>query len=187
MSDFERYALQTHERVGPCLRREADEWIERGWVQVDGAVAILGLKVLPNQTITIDPRARKEQARRLTVILHKPMAMSAGRPKKAIRLPRAADAGESVARGQGVLGKTRGTAAGVPATRGAKAGPLRRQDLWVSRPRGASISIRPGCCDDADGRVAKLLIGEDSEIEKEYLVRVRYTRSGKLPAENLRA
>jgi 23S rRNA pseudouridine2604 synthase len=37
-----------------------------------------------------------------------------------------------------------------------------------------------------DGRIAKLLIGEDSAIEKEYLVRVRYTREGTLPEEGLR-
>ncbi|MCX7160625.1 MAG: S4 domain-containing protein, partial [Proteobacteria bacterium] len=30
--------------LGLASRREADEWIERGWVKVDGTVAILGLK-----------------------------------------------------------------------------------------------------------------------------------------------
>ncbi|HEX8954647.1 MAG TPA: pseudouridine synthase, partial [Burkholderiaceae bacterium] len=37
-----------------------------------------------------------------------------------------------------------------------------------------------------DGRVAKQLIGEDSNIEKEYLVRVKYTRPGSLPESDLR-
>ena len=36
-----------------------------------------------------------------------------------------------------------------------------------------------------DGRVAKQLIGEDSDIEKEYLVRVEPTASGTLTAESL--
>jgi 23S rRNA pseudouridine2604 synthase len=36
-----------------------------------------------------------------------------------------------------------------------------------------------------DGRVAKKLIGETTEIEKEYLVRVRYTKAGKLPDADL--
>ena len=48
--------------LGLASRREADEWIERGWVLVDGAVAVLGIKVLPHQKITIDGRARTEQA-----------------------------------------------------------------------------------------------------------------------------
>ncbi|MGV3654653.1 MAG: pseudouridine synthase, partial [Noviherbaspirillum sp.] len=37
-----------------------------------------------------------------------------------------------------------------------------------------------------DGRIARRLIGEDSAIDKEYLVRVRYTRPGKLPDADLR-
>jgi 23S rRNA pseudouridine2604 synthase len=37
-----------------------------------------------------------------------------------------------------------------------------------------------------DGRIAKQLIGEDSDIEKEYLVRVRYTQGGRLPDADLK-
>ena len=41
--------------TGYCSRREADEWISRGWVRVDGKViSELGTKILPNQRITID-------------------------------------------------------------------------------------------------------------------------------------
>ncbi|MDK4591660.1 S4 domain-containing protein, partial [Kingella kingae] len=34
-----------------CSRREADSYIEQGWVKVNGAVAVLGQKVLPNDRI----------------------------------------------------------------------------------------------------------------------------------------
>jgi 23S rRNA pseudouridine2604 synthase len=37
-----------------------------------------------------------------------------------------------------------------------------------------------------DGRVAKQLIGEDTSIEKEYLVRVQYGRPGRLPEHELK-
>jgi 23S rRNA pseudouridine2604 synthase len=37
-----------------------------------------------------------------------------------------------------------------------------------------------------DGRIAKQLIGEDSAVDKEYLVRVQYTRPGKLPESDLK-
>ncbi len=37
-----------------------------------------------------------------------------------------------------------------------------------------------------DGRVAKQLIGEDTSIEKEYLVRVQYTKPGTLPEAALK-
>jgi 23S rRNA pseudouridine2604 synthase len=66
--------------LGLASRREADDWIERGWVSVDGAVAILGLKVLPHQKISIDKRATTQQARRLTVLLHKPVGFVSGPP-----------------------------------------------------------------------------------------------------------
>ena len=36
-----------------------------------------------------------------------------------------------------------------------------------------------------DGRIARHLIGEDSEVEKEYLVRVETTREGPLPESDL--
>jgi len=37
-----------------------------------------------------------------------------------------------------------------------------------------------------DGRIAKTLIGEDSGIEKEYLVRVQYGKPGRLPEHELK-
>ena len=38
--------------LGLASRREADEWIARGWVRVDGhVVAELGSRVLPSQRI----------------------------------------------------------------------------------------------------------------------------------------
>jgi len=37
-----------------------------------------------------------------------------------------------------------------------------------------------------DGRIAKHLIGEDSSVDKEYLVRVEYSKPGKLPESDLK-
>ena len=49
--------------LGLASRREADEWIERGYVRVDGEVVDkLGARVHPEQRITIDPAAEREQA-----------------------------------------------------------------------------------------------------------------------------
>ncbi|MDH5339170.1 MAG: S4 domain-containing protein, partial [Rubrivivax sp.] len=42
---------------GLASRREADAWIEAGWVQVDGKVAVLGQRAQPDARIEIDPRA----------------------------------------------------------------------------------------------------------------------------------
>jgi 23S rRNA pseudouridine2604 synthase len=37
-----------------------------------------------------------------------------------------------------------------------------------------------------DGRIARHLIGEDSDVEKEYLVRVTFNREGPFPEEDLK-
>jgi 23S rRNA pseudouridine2604 synthase len=37
-----------------------------------------------------------------------------------------------------------------------------------------------------DGRIAKQLIGQDTAVEKEYLVRVQYTKPGRLPEADLK-
>ena len=50
--------------LGLCSRREADDWIAKGWVRVDGVViAELGSKVLPHQKVTIERQAQAQQAR----------------------------------------------------------------------------------------------------------------------------
>ena len=59
--------------LGLASRREADEWIEAGWVSVNGEPAVLGQRVLPGDRIEVDERAHKEQARRVTILLNKPI------------------------------------------------------------------------------------------------------------------
>ena len=54
--------------LGLCSRREADEWIENGWVKVDGVVmTTLGTRVPPDARIEIDaggaPRSRASRSR----------------------------------------------------------------------------------------------------------------------------
>ena len=161
--------------LGLASRREADEWIERGWVRVDGAVAVLGLKVLPHQKITIDERARAQQARRVTVILNKPMGYVSGQAEDGHQPAVVLVTPENQWR----------------ARNGAPQPNLRRRDLAGLAPAGRLDIDSTGLLVlTQDGRVAKQLIGEDSGIEKEYLVRVRYAGPGaeagaRLPAADL--
>lgn len=159
--------------LGLASRREADEWIERGWVRVDGVVAILGLKVLPGQRITIDRRAREEQSRRITVLLHKPIGFVSGQAEDGHQPASVLVTPENQWRGA--------TARHSPP-------PVRRQELFGLAPAGRLDIDSTGLLVlTQDGRIAKQLIGEDSEIEKEYLVRVRpLGATGKLSAADLR-
>ena len=155
--------------LGLASRREADEWIERGWVQVDGTVAILGLKVLPHQKITIDQKATSQQARRVTVILNKPVGYVSGQAEDGYQPAVVLVTPENQWRNPG-----------------SKNAPARRQELLGLAPAGRLDIDSTGLLVlTQDGRIAKQLIGEDSAVDKEYLVRVRHSKPGKLPASEM--
>ena len=59
--------------LGLCSRREADDWIARGWVRVDGQLAVMGLQVGSDARIDVDTRAQGQQQRQVTILLHKPV------------------------------------------------------------------------------------------------------------------
>ncbi|HZW14325.1 MAG TPA: pseudouridine synthase [Noviherbaspirillum sp.] len=156
--------------LGLCSRREADEWIERGWVRVDGVVVSeLGSKVLPNQRIAVERQAAAQQARRVTVLLNKPVGYVSGQAedgyKPAVTLINAASRwSEDKAPIQFHPSQLRSL---VPAGR-----------LDIDSV-GLLVLTQ-------DGRIAKQLIGEDTSVEKEYLVRVKYTKPGRLPDSDLK-
>jgi 23S rRNA pseudouridine2604 synthase len=64
--------------LGMCSRREADDWIARGWVRVNNAVAPMGLQVTATDHIEVDPRARGHQRELVTVLIHKPVGYVSG-------------------------------------------------------------------------------------------------------------
>jgi 23S rRNA pseudouridine2604 synthase len=158
--------------LGLASRREADEWIERGWVRLDGEVAVLGTKWQPGQEITIEERAQHDQARRLTVLLHKPVGYVSGQ----------AEDGHQPASVL-VLPETQWrpfTGDALPQPR------VQRKDLLRLAPAGRLDIDSTGLLVlTQDGRVAKQLIGDNSEVEKEYLVRVQYTKGPRLPEADL--
>jgi 23S rRNA pseudouridine2604 synthase len=141
-----------------CSRREADAWIEQGWVQVNGMVAEMGQQVTLSDRITVDKAAEQKQQQQVTILLHKPMGYVSGQAEDghqpAITLIQARN------HWQGDLSRTRFSPAQL---RGLA--PAGRLDIDST---GLLVLTQ-------DGRVARQLIGEDSEMEKEYLVRVAYT------------
>ena len=53
---------------GLCSRREADSYIERGWVFVDGErVTELGTRIDPASKITLNKAAQASQLARVTI------------------------------------------------------------------------------------------------------------------------
>jgi 23S rRNA pseudouridine2604 synthase len=143
--------------LGLASRREADDWIGRGWVKVNGEVATMGMQVTPDVRIEINKQAQGQQANQVTILLNKPMGIVSGQAEDghlpAITL-------------------------------------IQPQNRWAEdnarfffHPKQLQSLVPAGRLDidsigllvlTQDGRVARQLIGEDSVMEKEYLVRVSY-------------
>ena len=67
---------------GLCSRREADSYIERGWVLLDGVpVTELGTRAFPHQKITLTRNAQSKQDAQVTILLHKPIGFVSGQPE----------------------------------------------------------------------------------------------------------
>jgi 23S rRNA pseudouridine2604 synthase len=141
---------------GLCSRREADVWIERGWVKVAGeTIRTLGTRVEADAVITIATEARQSQAKLATVIMHKPMGYVSGQ----------AEDGHQPA---SVLFTAENQWSEDPA--GKYFNP--REQLGLAPAGRLDIDSTGLLILTQDGRIARALIGEDSQVEKEYLVRV---------------
>jgi 23S rRNA pseudouridine2604 synthase len=151
--------------LGLCSRREADSYIAKGWVQVDGRVIdVLGSKVYPHQHVTLLRPAQDAQQRRVTILLNKPIGYVSGQAehgyKPAITLV------DEAARWKYHECNLR----------------FHRSQLLGLAPAGRlDIDSQGLLVLTQDGRIARQLIASDSTIEKEYLVRVR----GKLDENGL--
>ena len=144
--------------LGLASRREADDWIAKGWVKVNGKLAEMGMQVLPSARIEITKQAAGAQANQVTVLINKPLGLVSGQAEDghepAITL-------------------------------------VQPQNRWAEdnarfffHPSQLKSLVPAGRLDidstgllvlTQDGRVARQLIGEDSVMQKEYLVRVAFT------------
>ncbi len=146
---------------GIASRREADEWIAKGWVRVDDVVIKeLGSRVKPDQKITIDKSAKEEQRGRVTILLNKPVGYVSGQAED---------------------GHQPASVLFVAANRWDKDDAPQRFHPMQAKglaPAGRLDIDSVGLIVfTQDGRIAKQLIGDNSEVEKEYLVRVEGTLS----------
>jgi len=149
---------------GICSRREADAYIEQGRVCVDGQpVRELGTRIFPWQKITLDQTARIKQSQQVTILLNKPVGYVSGQPEPGYK------PAVSLIHRDSHFHQDRS--------------PLKftAQHLKNLAPAGRlDIDSQGLLVFTQDGRIAKQLIGEHSQIEKEYLVRItgNLTREG---------
>lgn len=141
--------------LGIASRREADAWIEKGWVKVNGEIATLGMKVTHSDRIQISSKAKNEQKKLVTILLNKPVGYVSGQaedgyePAKVLITPQNHWAKDDA--------------------------PIRFSPSQLNHlvPAGRLDIDSVGLLVlTQDGRVAKSIIGETSDLEKEYIVRV---------------
>jgi 23S rRNA pseudouridine2604 synthase len=144
--------------LGLASRREADDWIGKGWVKVNGVVAEMGMQVTPDVKIEIDKQATGAQAKQVTVLINKPLGLVSGQAED---------------------GHEPAITLVQPQNRWAE-----DNARFFFHPSQLKSLVPAGRLDidstgllvlTQDGRVARQLIGEDAVMEKEYLVRVIYT------------
>lgn len=141
--------------LGLCSRREADVYIEKGQVLVEGKVVDqLGTKVSTKSRVELKHSAAKQQEKRLTIVLNKPLGYVSCLPEKGYKA-----AIELVKEPNRDLAFRTNLKLPSYLPKIAVAG---RLDI---NSKGLLILTQ-------DGRVAKQLIDQNSDVEKEYLVRV---------------
>ena len=137
-------------QAGVCSRREAETLILEGRISIDGEIVTdAGRKIHFGQTLSLRPDAAAEAP--LSLIYHKPIGLVSGQP----------EAGEIPAIRM-ITAETRIGDAPLPKKFDSVA-PLGRLD---KDSRGLLILSE-------DGVLANALVGPESQLDKEYFVRVR--------------
>jgi 23S rRNA pseudouridine2604 synthase len=146
--------------LGLCSRREADSYIEQGLVTLDGQVVKeLGTRAYRSQKVELKKQATIQQSSKATVILNKPVGFISHLDDDKTFKPAA-----SLITQEYFQASTQASSRN-PRFNTDGLAPAGRLDIDSS---GLLVLTQ-------DGRIAKTIIGEQSVIEKEYLVRVEGT------------
>jgi 23S rRNA pseudouridine2604 synthase len=151
---------------GICSRREAEDYMARGLVYVNGVlVKEMGTKVDIEARITLGSEALTQQKSLVTILVNKPVGYVSAQPEKNYR-----PAIELIQKAN-YFAESRETHCPLKDSHFENLAVAGRLDI---DSQGLLIFTQ-------DGRIAKKIIGENSAIEKEYLVRFE----GDLSSEKL--
>ena len=145
-------------QAGVCSRREAEAFIEQGFVSIDGQIVTEpGRKIERGQTLILNDSAQKALGAQMTLVIHKPEGIVSAHPE-----PHQQAAFSLITRDRLWAPREDFSRIRIPAADDSFP-PLGRLD---QDSRGMLLLSE-------DGVLAKAVIGPESELEKEYLVRVR--------------
>ncbi|WP_449428119.1 rRNA pseudouridine synthase [Rhodanobacter umsongensis] len=138
-----------------CSRREAEQYIEGGWVRVDGVVVEEPQFMVDTQAVEIDPAAELAPAEPATLVLHKPAGCDAGsgaNPASALVIP---------------ANRSPDDTSGVR--------PLKRHLLRLTSPLALPTEASGLLIFTQDWRVTRKLTEDIDRIEQEFVVDVEGT------------
>jgi 23S rRNA pseudouridine2604 synthase len=154
MTEAQRLARRLAQLTG-CSRSEAQQYIEGGWVTVDGqTVEEPGLRVGADQAVSLAPGARAEPVPAVTILFHKPAGLStgpAGSPDSATILPMLLPEHRSAADRSGI-------------------NPLRKHLTGLRLTDGLESNASGLLVLTQDWRIARRLVDDASRVEQEFIV-----------------
>ena len=135
--------------LAACSRAQAEQYIEGGWVKVDGEVVESPQFLVADQCVELDPAAKLEATEPATMLLHKPVGMAS------------ADAASLVTETTRVEGDER---------RGMRT--LQRHFAHLQSLMPLDDDASGLVVVSQDARVARRLKEDGAKIEQEYLVEI---------------
>ncbi|WP_368561923.1 rRNA pseudouridine synthase [Pseudoxanthomonas sp. UTMC 1351] len=148
MSEPIRLAKRVAELTG-CSRSEAEQYIEGGWVTVDGETVELPQRLVTTERVEIDPDAQLAATEPATLLLHKPAGVALD---DAVQLVTPAT-------------HTPEDASGI---RPLKRHMLRLTPLMPMDPEASGLLVL-----SQDGRIWRRLTEDYAQIEQEFVVEIR--------------
>lgn len=155
---------------GLCSRREADELISKGLIRVNGVIiSALGSKVCDDSEIEILTLGQEQLNRKVSLALNKPPGYVSNLPEKGYRpaieliTDKTQQKDKTLFHGSPIHGSSHGSSK--------KFHPAMLKGLAVAGR--LDIDSRGLLILTQDGVLAKKIIGESSEVEKEYIVQVK--------------
>ncbi|MFL6719634.1 MAG: RNA pseudouridine synthase, partial [Burkholderiaceae bacterium] len=149
-----RLAKRLAQQTG-CSRNEAQQYIEGGWVLVDGKVCEEpGMRVSPENRVVLAAGARAEPAPPVTLLFYKPVGLDtgpAGKPDAGLILPSLTHATRSAADRSGIR-------------------PLKKHFAGLQLTDGLETQASGLLVLTQDWRVARKLVDDAARIEHEYVI-----------------
>lgn len=132
-----------------CSRREAEQYIEGGWVRVDGQVVEKPQFMVDTQTVELDPDATLTPTEPVTLVLHKPAGLASEDAAATLIAPQTRWSEDP---------------SGVR--------PLQRHRQRLSAPLPLPVHASGMLIVTQDGRVTRKLTEDLARIEQEFVVDV---------------